>query len=618
MAENPASKSAEPQACAAEEVALKSLFLGPQSENGPWLRAEVDRIFEHWFGWRTALHPEDGRAISAADQTSAEFLARRELFARNLGELVRRLEREVPTFSPRYVGHMVSEISLPGLTAHLATLLHNPNLISAEIAPVGEALEREAIGFLLAMVGLDPQQGRGHFTSGGTVANIEALWRARYRMDHWLALGAWLRRARVAEPTIVAPASFFEAAHQGWELFYRRCAEQGIGEPALRELSLVLNNPWRIGRQLEQLFGHSYLGPVVLVPRNKHYSWSKAVSLLGLGQEAFWEIDLDARGKLDVEDLERQIRRAQKEDRPVLMVVSVTGTTEMGEIDPVDAVQDLLDRLRDTEGLHLWHHVDAAYGGFFCTLLGDRRERSVLAPETASALEAIRRVDSLTIDPHKLGYVPYSCGAFLARDALHYQVSSFSAPYLATDLATDEQTKEGWQPKDIWNRTLEGSRPASGAAATWLTAKTIGLGPEGYGRILERSILARQRLEQLLAERVAGCVVVPGCDTNILCFCVARAGEKLSVTNARSQRLRHQLEAAGEFFLSKTDLSLETYRRLVEQVLARWDAQVDAPSLRLLRVVLMNPFVLSREPEVDYLAALADRIAELAASDEPR
>lgn len=52
-------------------------------------------------------------------------------------------------------------------------------------------IEDEAIAMLAAMLGFDPTVARGHFTSGGTVANFEGVWRARYRMDHGLALGLW-------------------------------------------------------------------------------------------------------------------------------------------------------------------------------------------------------------------------------------------------------------------------------------------------------------------------------------------------------------------------------------------------------------------------------------------
>jgi glutamate/tyrosine decarboxylase-like PLP-dependent enzyme len=582
-----------------EDVALKSFFLGPRCENGPWLEAEVERVLREWFAWRTALFPEDGEAISAENLASPEFLERRQRFARELDGLVERLKSELPKHSPRYVGHMVSELSLPALLGHFAAVLHNPNLVSAEVAPVAEALEREAIGFLLEMMGFDPVEGRGHFTSGGTIANIEALWRARFRYDHWLALGAW-RRAH-GEST----GSLFADAHVGWERFRELLAERGLSEEDTRPYSLVLDNPWGGARELERLYGRAFEGPVVLAPRNKHYSWNKAVSLLGLGEEAFWEVGLDARGTLDLEHLEARIESAHAADRPILMVVSVAGTTEMGEIDPVDRVQDLLDRLRDERSIHVWHHVDAAYGGFFCAMLPDARERGVLPEAARRALDAIRRTDSLTIDPHKLGYVPYSCGALLVRDAQHDRVSSFAAPYIRSDT----------HAQSLWSRTLEGSRPATGAAATWLTARTIGLGPEGYGRLLERSVSARRRLERLL-ERVEGCAVAPGCDTNILCFCVARPGEPVSATNRRSRAIQDGLARGDAFYVSRTDLGRDAYRKLVDGLVDTWDGVWDELSLCMVRVVLMNPFVSTRLTEVDYLARLAERIEELAASDD--
>jgi glutamate/tyrosine decarboxylase-like PLP-dependent enzyme len=108
---------------------------------------------------------------------------------------------------------------------------------------------------------------------------------------------------------------------------------------------------------------------------------------------------------MDVRDLRRQIERARAARRPVLMVVSVAGTTELGEMDPVHEVQDLLDDYRRRDGLHFWHHVDAAYGGFFCSMLGPQRPRE-LSPRAWKVLGALGRANSITLDPHKLGYVP--------------------------------------------------------------------------------------------------------------------------------------------------------------------------------------------------------------------
>ncbi|HAJ03440.1 MAG TPA: hypothetical protein DCL55_09410, partial [Brevundimonas sp.] len=107
---------------------------------------------------------------------------------RRLLTLCDALTAETPTFSPRYIAHMKADLSLPGLLGWFAAMLHNPNNSSRDASRVGSVIETEAIAALAGMLGYDPAQAQGHFTSGGTVANFEAVWRARYRLDHWLAL----------------------------------------------------------------------------------------------------------------------------------------------------------------------------------------------------------------------------------------------------------------------------------------------------------------------------------------------------------------------------------------------------------------------------------------------
>src|SRR3546814_11596918 len=45
------------------------------------------------------------------------------------------LKRSVPFHSPRYLGHMVSDLLLPGLAAQILTLPYNPNNVSEDSAP---------------------------------------------------------------------------------------------------------------------------------------------------------------------------------------------------------------------------------------------------------------------------------------------------------------------------------------------------------------------------------------------------------------------------------------------------------------------------------------------------
>ncbi len=292
---------------------------------------------------------------------------------------------------------MFSETALPALFGHIVALLHNPNNISGESSRIGVLLEDEAVACLAAMAGFPEGKTAGHFTSGGTVANFEALLRARARTALWLALGAARQGRREKRQ-----AGLFESAHQGWGRFDESARELGPDLAGiLSPFNFTEGNPWAAAARIGREFGRDFEGPVVLVPGNKHYSWQKGVSILGLGQEAFWAVDLDDRGKLSVRDLDAKLERARARDRPVMLVVSVAGTTELGEFDPVDEVDALLDRWRRERGIDIWHHVDAAFGGFFRAQNPD--DRASMGEAASRALEAMGRAQSITLDPHKLG-----------------------------------------------------------------------------------------------------------------------------------------------------------------------------------------------------------------------
>lgn len=576
--------------CAPDEVALKSFFLGPKAENAPIVSELVQSIFEDWFSWRKELYTEDGVAISAQDQQLDAFKERQAIFRARVDEVVQRFRNEIPTFTPRYIGHMVTDISLPALMGHIISLVHNPNNITGEASRVGVEIEDEAIQDLARMLGYNPEEARGHFTSGGTVANFEGLLRARSRMARWLALGAL---ARTQGETI----SLFEAAHMGWpryELLYKTL---GVSEEMLRPYHLLRTNPFDVSRKLRGIFGVDYNGAVLLVPDNKHYSWEKAVRLIGLGDDAFWPVELDARGKMDATDLHKKIEQAKSQNRPVLMVVSVAGTTEMGDFDPIHEVVELLTERSDSEGLHFWHHVDAAYGGFFCAM--DTDATPDLSDSMKKALRAIRSSQSLTVDPHKLGFVPYASGAFLCATQREYRAHNIQAPYL--DLSRKD---------DKGPQTIEGSRSAAGAVSTWLTSKIIGLNGDGYGKILARSIHSRQTIDEKLRQADVRFRIAPHSETNISCFCFARDFEPVSVTNRRTQALyeKYSSKENRDFYVSRTTLKFKSYQKYLHGFLKAWNGQVDEDGLTLIRVTVMNPFFSSRETGVDYASAFVEHI----------
>lgn len=550
----------------------KAYFLGPRAENEAWVREEFQSILEHWFRWRQDLFVGDDSAILKEERQSAEYLKARKRLAEGLDELNFLLKDELPKYPPRYMGHMVSELALPAILGHVATLLHNPNNTTREASRVGSFIEDELVVMLGKMVGYDPEKVTGHITGGGTVANFEAIWRARFRLDHWLALALHLAETEKVNLPL------FEAAHMGWDRFSALMSEHGLVEDDLRGCSGVVGNPFDFSERIKAAFGVNWRGPVILVPQNKHFSWQKGVSIFGFGEEAFRPVALDREGKVDVNDLKDQIIRAQMEGRPILMIVSVAGTTETAEIDPIHKVRDHLASLKSDRALDIWHHVDAAYGGFMCCMLRGEGT-SVLEPSSEAALEAIGSAHSVTIDPHKLGYVPYACGALLVRDEEAYTVSTFKAPYLDREHGHEK-----------WSATLEGSRPATGAAATWLTGKTLGFDAEGLGAVITETILAVRRFKSVLADGLAAFRPLEPTDTNVLCFAMAEEGEALSKTNRHTLALFDIIHGSAEFAVSKTVFSTRTHGAMIDHHLSGYGGTLDEDRLVLIRCVFMNPF----------------------------
>lgn len=94
-----------------------------------------------------------------------------------LKELAHKLQDNYPYHSPDYAGQMIKPPLPLAQAAHWMTSFVNPNNHALDGGRATSALELETIGALGAMVGYS--KPLGHLTSGGTTANLEALWVAR-------------------------------------------------------------------------------------------------------------------------------------------------------------------------------------------------------------------------------------------------------------------------------------------------------------------------------------------------------------------------------------------------------------------------------------------------------
>lgn len=634
---------------------LDACFLGPYGENDTLLEKLVVEFLRDHVYWRRNFHPEDPPAIptrAAHDPGYLDFEAR---LRRELHQLSAALKKSVPFHSPRYLGHMVSDLLVPGLAAQILTLPYNPNNVSEDAAPVTVDLEVQ-VGLQLArMLGYPHDPSRvdcafGHLTSGGTVANYQAL-----RMA--LALKAFPVALRAAQaPGITLPeddwTAFNLAPAAGIELL-----EQWQAWLAAQPVSA--RRRWQAtveAQRLEQLgiadffAAHPQLRvPRVLAPITAHYSWSKAVKLLGLGR-AQLQLLPERNMRLDLDALETALAACEREKQPVLMAVAVLGTTEYGTVDPVDGVVDARDRFA-ARGLGFGVHVDGAWGGYLATLFrnADGSLRSLEgvrngfdafpAPEVYAAFAALGRTDSVTVDPHKLGYLPYGAGAFVCRDHRATALLAEHADYVFHD-ATPATYLARY--RSLGQFILEGSKPGAMAAAAYVTHKVLPLDHAGFGRLQAQTIVAAEtfdRRARRFAEEISGTLhaLVPfAADSNLVCLALNPAGNRdLSRANAFVRGLYDELRSdprqplqSREFFGSVTTLRPEALgdvemRRILQAL------QIDPATLGgdqddrllILRHTLMNPYVIDRENGISYIDRyfefLARRVRALLARASP-
>ncbi len=498
--------------------APEAWFLGPRAENaGVLVELIVASISSHAES-RRAFHPEDPSHLTPAVRASSDYLLGIDRLRTETHNLLDKLRLSAPFASMRYQGHMLWDLALPATIGQFAAGLYNQNNVAAEASPVTTRLEVEVGNDLCRMLGYQTSANPetktpatmawGHITSGGTVANIEALWAARNLKYAGVAL-----RAAIREVPVLAPARTLEVPLWGgqrarlvdldtWTLLNldldvlaglpTALAALGIAPETLTEAlgGYSLQNVGLIG------FYRSYMTdlaepPVFLAAATGHYSWPKAATLLGLGQNGVLVQRVDTDARLDLEHVETTLGSLLRRRVPVLGVVAVIGSTEESAVDPLVGLLAMRDRFR-AQGLNYAIHADAAWGGYFRAMLrdgdgpceADNIPTFTMSDYVRAQYEALGQADSITVDPHKGGYIPYPAGALCYRNSAFRDAVSLRAP-----VVFHSQTEP-----TVGIYGVEGSKPGSAAAAVWLAHRVIRPDRSGYGRILGQCMWTSKRL----------------------------------------------------------------------------------------------------------------------------
>ena len=423
--------------------------------------------------------------------------------------------QSVHTASPGFVGHMTSAIPYFMLPLSRIMIALNQNTVKVETSKAFTPLERQVLAMLHRLVydenaGFyqrwihDSNHALGAFCSGGTIANITALWAARNRL--------------------FAPQDDFK----------------GIAEEGL----------------YKALEYKGYKGLAVLVSRRGHYSLGKAADLLGIGRENLIAVETDRSNRIDMRRLQQHCMRLRDEGIHPLALIGIAGTTETGNIDPLN---DMADFARQQQ-CHF--HVDAAWGG---PTLFSRKHRHLL--------KGIERADSVTLDAHKQLYAPMGAGMVLFRDPAALASIEHHAAYIL---------REG--SKDLGSHTLEGSRPGM---AMLVHAGLSIIGRKGYELLMDQGIDRAQIFAEMVRNH-PDFELVTEPELNILTYryCPQAIQQELLITD---HQRRHQINTVlDQVTRIVQKRQREAGKTFVSRTRIRQDRSDDIP-ITVFRVVLANP-----------------------------
>ncbi|KFZ38092.1 glutamate decarboxylase [Shewanella mangrovi] len=429
------------------------------------------------------------------------------------------IAHSVHTAAPSFIGHMTS--ALPYFVLPLSKMMVglNQNLVKIETSKAFTPLERQVLGMMHHLIYGERENfyqrwmhsanhSLGAFCSGGTVANITALWIARNRL-----LKADGDFAGVTEDGLLAGLR-----HYGWQ-----------------DLA-------------------------ILVSERGHYSLGKAADLLGIGRKNIVAVATDANNRVDVTAMRETAQTLQQQGVRVMAIVGVAGTTETGNVDPLNELAELARELQ----CHF--HVDAAWGG-----------ASLMSTKYRQLMAGIEHADSVTIDAHKQLYVPMGAGMVIFKD-----------PELARAIVHHAEYILRRGSKDLGSQTLEGSRPGM---AMLVHACLQIIGRQGYEILINNSLekahyfaeLIKQHPDFELISEPELCLLtyryVPQKVQQALNDAVQQQQwQKVAQINTLLDELTQTVQKAqreqGKSFVSRTRLQPAYYQR---------------QSITVLRVVLANP-----------------------------
>ncbi len=182
------------------------------------------------------------------------------------------LQYAVNSGNHQFFNQLYGGLNLPAFMGEVVAAVTNNSMYTYEVAPVATLIEQEMVQKMCRFSGYD--NGDGIFVTGGSNANLIAMFSARNRMFP--------------------------------------------------------------GTKNDGLYDMPRLS--AFISEQSHYSFEHGANLMGLGTSSVYKVKSDENGIMLCDDLERQMNLSQKKGEKPFFVAATAGTTMLGSFDPIEDI----------------------------------------------------------------------------------------------------------------------------------------------------------------------------------------------------------------------------------------------------------------------------------------
>lgn len=472
-------------------------------------------------------------------------------------------------FNEHFIGEMHPYGLFSAFIGGYLGLHLNENAIAQQVSPSTSYLEKKVTNWLADIVSNKGSEysstknkitkenlkkmnliPKGNIVGGGTIANLTALLVARNK-----SLCKDIKNKDKAEILRKLKNQIDDQKYEDIKKNFKKNKKKGTkSKLGIAELGF---------KGYQKIFSVNFDDYIILASEQAHYSIQKLAGHIGIGDANCWKIETGNDNKMNINDLEKKVKEANKKKKKILSIVATAGTTGNGAIDPINKIGKIAKKYK------IYFHVDAAHSAAF-----------LVSSKFKMKFNGIEKADSITMDGHKMFHTHYSCGGIIFKDKTDpVRFLQQSASYVL------DKNKEHYNPG---KSTVEGSRGVGGILQLYTAIDA--LGKEGYDIILNQLYNMTKYLGEKTSKGDFERITKP--EINIINFRYApskikKDKEKLNILN---KKLNEEMYREGLFYLGNN-------------VLKR-----NGEEIHVQRAIVMNPY--TEKETIDFLVDKIRNVGE--------